>query len=176
MVANPREGHIWRSMMWRVMNPPRVADRTQKEEQVSNQTSRRIRNLCYRIGKDFKNGYAKLLLEQQESRDDRMERARTLRAIFMDAAEIATSLWTQRPYLVCCDLEAIESRNISFNIASSIMEAHPLSKVDYDDPSHNNRVISVVTRPALLAFSEDDHEASGQNARVLSKAVVWLGD
>src|SRR5271155_2831259 len=120
MAANPREGHIWRSMMWRVMNPPRVAVRTQKEEQVSNRTSYRTRSLCYRIGQDFENGPAKLLLEQQESKDDRMERARTLRGIFMDAAEIATFLWTQRPYLVCCDLEVIKSRNISFNIASSI--------------------------------------------------------
>ena len=163
--------------MWRILNPPYTTDMTKMDEAVANGTSNRVRSLCDNLDADFKKSPARFLLRPLESEDARKERAKTLRDIFMSAARIATSLWTQRSYLLCLDLEGFKSRKMSFNIASPLMQGHPLSKVDPDNPRHNGRKILVVVRPALLAFEVDDKAGLDGNAfRVLAKAIVWLED
>lgn len=117
-----------------------------------------------------------MLLRTLESDSDaKAERAKALRHIFMDAASIATTLWTQRAFLHCHDIKQLS--NMPFNIASPIMEAHPLNRVDDQDPKNNGRKIGIVTRPSLLACGEDTPEGYDMNAfRVLAKALVWLED
>ena len=132
--------------------------------------------MCDRVGADFKKGHTKRLLRRLESKSDaKIERMKTLRDIFMNAASIATTLWTQRAFLSCHGIKEFES--MPFNIESPIMEAHPLNRVDYQDPGNNGRKIGIVTRPSLLACGEDNHEGYDVHAfRVLAKALVWLED
>jgi len=163
-------------MMWRIMNPPQTKDRSEKDQEVANMTFCRTRTMCDRVSADFKKGHTKGLLRTLESHSDaKTERAKTLRDIFMNAASIATTLWTQRAFLRCHDIKQFES--MPFDIESPIMEAHPLNRVDYQDPGNNGRKIGIVTRPSLLACGEDNREGYDVNAfRVLAKAVVWLED
>ena len=132
--------------------------------------------MCDHVSADFKQGHTKMLLKALEPNSDAtMERGKTLRAIFMNAASIATTLWTQRGSLRCYGIKQLES--VPFNIESQIMEAHPLNRVDFQDPGNNGRVIGIVTRPSLLAYAEDSHEGYDVDVhRVLSKAIVWLED
>jgi hypothetical protein len=89
----------------------------------------RRRSHCDRVDADFE-GRAKLLLKPEETEDAKRERANTLRDIFMNAAGIAISLLTQRPYLFCQDLHKFSARIESFNIASPVMEGHPMNKAE----------------------------------------------
>jgi hypothetical protein len=159
------------------MNPPKSKHRTQKDEDVAKKTFVLTRNLCNAIAADFKKSYARLLFQQSESKESIDNRSKELRDIFMKATEIATDLWTQRPNFYQHGLDEIRQQKQTFTINSEIMEAHPLSKVDADEPRHNGRRIGIVVRPASLAGCEDEGEDSdGKAFRVLAKAVVWLED
>lgn len=157
------------------MNPPKSKHRTQKDEDVAGRTNALTRRLCNSIAADFKKSSVKCLFLQIESKESIEDRSRELREIFMKATDIATDLWTQRPNLHQQGLN--EFRHQTFNISLMTMEAHPLNKVDYDDPSYNGRRIGIVVRPALLVECEDEGEESdGNSFRVLARAVVWLED
>lgn len=74
---------------------------------------------------------------------------------------------------------------MKFDVSSNLLQGHPLSKVDEDDPEHNGREISVVTRPALLVFDSEEEEiiseskagsSNGDGYRVLAKAIVLLDE
>lgn len=162
--------------MWRIMNPPQTKGRSERDQEVANVTFRRTQKICDHVSADFRKGHTQILLRTLEPDSDVVkERAKTLRDIFMNAVSIATTLWTQRAFLNCHGIKQLES--MPFDIESQIMEAHPLNKVDYQNPQNNGRKIGIVIRPSLLACGEDNHEGYDVNAfRVLAKALVWLGD
>jgi hypothetical protein len=100
-----------------------------------------------------------------------------LREILMNAAEIATALWTQPSYIDCLGLQEMQHRQTVFDVASPVMEAHRLSRVDPEDARHNGRKIIAVIQPALLAFDENDPLGlDGDGYRVLSRANVLLDE
>jgi hypothetical protein len=128
-----------------------------------------------RVDAEFRLGPASKLLAPLESQEDIDDRNDDLQELLFEAAKIAKNLWTQRSYLECLDLERMKQRNMAFEVPSSLLQGHPLSRVDEDDPRHNGRRVLIVTRPALLALDGDDQRGLDSSSyRVLAKAIVWL--
>jgi myosin heavy subunit len=172
-VANLHEGHSWRAQMLRILNPPQGATSTQKEKDTSRETFLRVRSLCDNLAKQFRESPARLLLQMLQTPEDRANRQRELREIFMKAAELATSLWTQKSYLRCEGLRELKDR--TFRNGSPIMEAHRLHKLDDEDPRLDGRPISIVIQPTVLAIGNHEGEfMDPARPRVLAKAVVWV--
>jgi hypothetical protein len=93
--------------------------------------------------------------------------------IFREAGELSYGLWTQKPDFKFLDIKALPRR---FDRGNNQMEPHQLHRelLDMDGGCLDGKDIVLVTHPALLAYGT----AEGTeycNARVLKKAVVWLG-
>jgi hypothetical protein len=146
---------------------------------VRQNTNRRIQQYCDKIDSNFRRSASGVFLKHpSELSADAVEaRGRELRQILLEAASLATILLVQYSRVTCLDLTVMQQRRLAFSIDSPLMQPHPLSKVDMDDPSHNGRRIMMVLRPALLAFEEDDTEGlSGDRYRVLAHAIVLLDE
>lgn len=173
--ANPRDAYTWRCSLWRLFHPPQTRHSTEEDVHVNQDSNTRVRAYCDQTISGFLQGSAAVLLASLPSELDRKVRTDDLWTILLDAAYIAKRLWTQRLHLESFDLEDFQQRKLVFNNSSPLMQAHPFSKVDYEDPVHNGRRIVVVTRPGLLGYDEDDNKGpSGPPYRVFAKAIVWL--
>ncbi|ETI29373.1 hypothetical protein G647_01826 [Cladophialophora carrionii CBS 160.54] len=173
ILANQREAHGWRCTFWRIMNPPKSGKSAANDESA---TFKRVRLYCDEMARSFRHGPAEKLLQRCSSEESKTQ-AKQLREILMNAAEIATSLWTQPSYIECLGLHEMRQRQTVFDVASPVMEAHRLSKVDPENPKHNGRRIMAVIQPALLAFDENDPLGlDGDGYRVLSRANVLLDE
>ncbi|EXJ59777.1 hypothetical protein A1O7_03924 [Cladophialophora yegresii CBS 114405] len=171
--ANQREAHQWRCTFWRIMNPPRSGKSAANDESV---TFKRVRSYCDELARSFRHSPAEKLLRRCSSEESKTQ-AKQLREILRNAAEIATLLWTQPAYMECLGLQEMRHRQTVFDVASPVMEAHRLSKVDPENPKHNGRKIMAVIQPALLAFDENDPLGlDGDGYRVLSRANVLLDE
>lgn len=175
--ADQRSAHLWRASLWRQLHPVHVARVPSNVQTVSDKVRNRVEKYCEQIETSFMKGPVSGLLAQVRSESEAQTRNNKLRKIFVSAATIATSLWTQQSYLETFDLPVIESRKMVYKTSSIHMQGHPLSKVDVEDPRHDGRQIVAVIRPALLVFDEDDSSGlDGERYRVLAKAIVLLDD
>lgn len=173
--ADKKEFNIWRTIMWRLLNPPMNVALSREASAVVEKTRNDVRSLIDKIDADFRKSPAKELLAPCDNPNQKQERAAKLRKILASAADIASILFTQHPYLLMLDLVYLLENRVPFSIHNRFLEGHPLSKVDVDDDSHEGEGIIVVTRPALLAFDEDDNSGiEGDRFRVLEKATVLL--
>jgi hypothetical protein len=157
------------------MNPPNSGKSAASDDSA---TFKRVRKYCDEIAKSFRQGPAKNLLVNRSLPSEQSKiQGKHLREILMNAAEIATALWTQPSYIECLGLQEMQCRQTVFDVASPVMEAHRLSRVDPEDARHNGRKIIAVIQPALLAFDENDPLGlDGDGYRVLSRANVLLDE
>lgn len=66
-------------------------------------------------------------------------------------------------------------RKMTFDIDSTLLQGHGISKVNPDDEKFNGLNMVLVARPALLAFDIDDaNNKEDDQYRVLAPAIVVL--
>lgn len=145
-------------------------------QEISALTEERIDTYCDHIQNRIKNCPMELLVRAPATQDECADQSNRLRKILMTAADVATSLWTQRSFIQTIDLDSMKKQQLKFDVSSTILKAHPLNRVDVDDESHNGREILVVTRPALLAFEANEKGLAEHEFRILAKAIVLLGN
>lgn len=144
--------------------------------EAANQLRRHVRlglgGRCQRAANTFKTGTAALLFrplqpELREGFDD------NLSSIFSDAGDLAMQLWTQRPGIAIRSMQEIAGER--FAVASHVMQAHPLHKLDDpDDTRLDGRRIVLAVHPAVLRTGTHDAEDYHYET-VWAKSVVWLG-
>ena len=130
-------------------------------------TQNAIDSVCEELAAKF-HGEASLLIM-----GDSIEINKGLTAIFRIAADISTDLWTQKRRY---ELNSMQKLPPNYKNNSALLEAHSLhnGQIDEDAKILDKKPILLVTHPALLAYG--DGTGTGYSvARVLKKAVVWMG-
>jgi hypothetical protein len=157
--ADRKLAHIWRSDTLRALRSNRQG---LQDELVKR---------CRYEADTFEKAAALLLCPTQTELDKSFKES--LFSIFVDAAELAMQLWSQRPGIVFRSMPEIAQER--FAVDSHIMQAHPLHKLDDpDDPRLDGRVIVLVVHPIMLRTGT--HDAEDYDHEIIwAKAVVWLG-
>lgn len=168
--VKPREAHLWRSQMLRILNPPIQDDVHPSEKRVKSLTEAKRQKVCSRHATAFLEGPARHLLHtaQENATSDRVQR---LENIFQAAGNLSCQLWTQRTYFECQGLQDLKVE--LFSIDSEILEMHPLVHLDEVPARFNERTITMVVNPLVKAWGTDEAE-DYDRSRVWAKAVVWL--
>ncbi|KAF3401417.1 hypothetical protein DPV78_005474 [Talaromyces pinophilus] len=94
-----------------------------------------------------------------------------LQEVYIRAADLSASLWTQRTHMRNDGLRQLEA----FSIESSEMMAHPLYRLDDDDTCMDSREVLLVVFPLVTACGNDDGESYDQRT-VWAKAIVLVED
>lgn len=167
--VNATEAHQWRCQMIRALSEqPRGMDsKTAPQFKFLSQKHA----TCTQLMNNFLSGPARFLLRNLQDPEDVQVRGQEVFNIWMLAGNLSTDLWTQLPYTQCHYLRELQSARFHFN--SPRAEAHRLYRLEDGDSRLNERDVSMVIYPAVLAAGNVDGEGYDEE-RVLVKATVWL--
>lgn len=152
---NEAQAHVWRSDTLRLLN-------------VKTQEVRK--RISTKRAQAFLQGPVQILstgLTESEKSKCKEE----LQEVYISAAELSASLWTQRTYTSNDGLRQLNA----FSIKSPEMVAHPLHRLDDEDHSMDGKEILLVVYPLVTAYGNDDGESYDQRT-AWAKAIVLVED
>ncbi|RAL13364.1 uncharacterized protein BO97DRAFT_423570 [Aspergillus homomorphus CBS 101889] len=135
------EAHAWRSQMLRLL-----CESSDRDAQLLLHS--RIERLSSSLAQYFIRSPVHALLKYPESIHAYNNRFRELEDLFLRAANLALSLWTQRTDMACYSLCKLPQ----FQAEDTRMEAHRLHHLDDDDRRLDGRRIILFVQPAVIAF------------------------
>ncbi|KAL4734479.1 hypothetical protein BDV11DRAFT_198112 [Aspergillus similis] len=164
--VNESEGHIWRSQTLRGLC--RSAGNSKPSF-----LQERIEVMSKDFATDFDSSLAGVLLRHPEMDAAAASRARELQQLYSCAAQLALSLWTQRPLIICRSQGDAPGAPV-FDVSDPVMRAHRLHQLDEDDHKLDGKEIVLFLQPAVLAFGSENAEHYDQY-KVWASAVVVVG-
>ncbi|KAL2827785.1 hypothetical protein BDW59DRAFT_171226 [Aspergillus cavernicola] len=159
---NEADAHIWRSQTLQNLSKSVGSESKSVVQQ-------RIDSVCSQLVSDFVDNPARELL--RPARDGGSARRKELEALYNGAAQLASSLWTQRTFMVCQSQQGLPV----FNVANPAMSAHRLHQLDEDDQKLDGNKVMLFVQPAILAFGTENAE-DYDRGKVWAPAIVVVDE
>ncbi|KAE8364463.1 hypothetical protein BDV27DRAFT_172353 [Aspergillus caelatus] len=128
-----------------------------------------IGRLSRELATKFLASPASHIFRQTARADDIRTREQELQSLLNGAAQLALSLWTQRPFIVCW----IEYHDFAINHRK--MSAHRLHHLDEDDTRLDGKKVLLFIQPAILAYGTADGQDYNQR-KVWMRATVVVDE
>ncbi|EED23508.1 conserved hypothetical protein [Talaromyces stipitatus ATCC 10500] len=140
--VNEAQAHVWRSDTLRLLN-------------VKTQDARQ-RISIKRAEAFFQGPVQSLCTDLTDSEKTKCKEE--LQEVYIWAADLSASLWTQRTYMRNDGLRQLDE----FSIESPEMVAHPLYRLDDEDHSMDSKGVVLVVYPLVTAYGNDDGDLYDQ--------------
>ncbi|KAE8135469.1 hypothetical protein BDV38DRAFT_252370 [Aspergillus pseudotamarii] len=154
--------HAWRSQTLRILS-------TAADPNAISFLQERIERLSRELATKFLTSLPSHLFSQAGRAEDIRKREQELQSLFNGAAQLALSLWTQRPFMVCWT----EHHNFAINHPE--MSAHRLHHLDEDDTRLDGKKVLLFLQPGILAYGTADGQNYNQR-KVWARATVLMDE
>lgn len=153
--------------MLRILQTP---NRVSKSDFVfSGRLEANLSRMADQRSEQFLSGPVRYLLGKPSG--DEQSVKKVLAGIYTCAGQLALSLWTQRSFLICLELQQIPR----FFTGREEMSAHAIHQLDEEDTRLDGQPIIAIIQPAFLAFGNDNAEHYEQH-KVWAEAIVLIDE
>lgn len=152
---NESDAHIWRSNILQSLSKSSSTNTKSFVQQ-------RVDRICNMLAGNFMSGPVSMLLRPITNDGSYTSRMKELIALYIQAAQLASSLWAQRTYMDCWG----QQRLPVFQIANPALSAHRLHQLDEEDLKLDGKKTLLVVQPAIIAFGSE-------NAEYYDRSKIW---
>ncbi|KAF7593203.1 hypothetical protein BBP40_011833 [Aspergillus hancockii] len=162
--VNKEEAHIWRSQTLRLLatSPPNSVHNAPLRGKVETVTSE--------LALEFLGGPIRALLCQHND-SWVTQRNQELYQLYHTAGELAISLWTQRSYVKCYNMEDLPV----FRADHPVMSAHALHRQHENEPGLDGKNALIVVHPAIVAFG-NEYAEHYDLCKVWAKGIILVDE